>query len=705
VLDSINLADKTYEELMAEAIEKIPTLTDEWTNFNTSDPGITMLQNLTSFTTMQREAVNDVPEPILYALLKMLGFVPGSDSAAETFLSAPGMADGLYLHPGEKLMAEDICYEADGAVTLEPWGVTGIYCETEEGLRDITYLRSGVSRTGAPIFGVPARVDSALYVFFNDIPSYRDSLRLLTRIMNEERRNEFKETDFSLAELKWQFYTHSGWVGVEAEDGTRGFLESGVIRIHLNAADKELFTLSGTTGYALRCILESEQYDNAPRLHSMTSNVFPVKQKDSRIQVDHFDGSEPVFLQNRVALSGYHMVFCDEDGSGAYYRYIPWTGLAGEEDGRYYTEDKGDNGISIKFSKERFGHAPALQPDSVRVFCCDVKSAEHLVLGKLMGYDNQVFDVDGFNRILPEEFSVMVESADADGVKVFHFVEPGDEDPHRLCYRVQSEPAQMQVISPGDMEGCLIHIATCAVTEGVRGNIRAQNIFVPRFLSEESEKTGGAASMPVIVNALDITGGADTESAEQLRLRLLADIREHSVAVTLGDYEHIVKNTPGLCIHKVKAVADPENNLVRITVKPYSETDMPSLSPLYVDNITAHLNKSRMIGTRIEIVSPIYKMIDIRVVVYAKGYFENVREKIEEYLRKEIDGVTGDMAFGSTISYNRLYKGLEALDFVDSLYDFSVAPRDWQDARPEGPDIILGDGVLSYLGELIIEIR
>jgi hypothetical protein len=705
VLDSINLADKTYEELLAEAIEKIPTYTDEWTNFNVSDPGITILQNLTSLQVLQREAMNDIPESVRYALLRMLGFVPADYRAAEIFLSAPEAVDGLYLPTGEKLMAEDLCYEADGAVTLEPWGVRSLYCETEEGLRDITYLQGGVSRTGAPIFGIPARVGAAFYVFFDDIPDYRDSLRLLTRIMDEEKRNPFGGAEIKLAELKWQFYTKSGWVDVAFEDGTRGFLESGVIRIFLTAADKAVFSLSGAEsgaeGYVLRCILESEQYDNAPRLHSVTSNVFSVKQKDSRIQIESFDGNRIPLLNNPVALSGYYVVFCDEDGSGNFYRYLAkeeW-----QQEGRYYTEEKVADGIRLHFHKHRFGYAPSRRADAIRIFCCDVKSAEHLVLGRLMGYDDQIIPVNGFGHILPEDFCIMAELADDEGTPVFQFIYPDDEDPRNFCYQVQSEPAQIHITSPGDMEGALLHIASCAETDGARGNIRPWNVFVPEFLSSEAEKKG--EPIPRIVNALAADGGSDFESVENLRLRFLSDMRDNSVAVTLADYEHIAKITPGLCIHKVKAVSFPEQNLVRVAVKPYSADEMPTLSPLYEENILANLNKSRMIGTRIEIAPPIYKPIDVRTVVYAKGYYENVRGSIEAYLRQELDGVTGDMEFGSTISYNRLYKGLEALDCVASLYDFSVAPQDWTDARPEGPDIILGDDVLSYTGELLIEIR
>ena len=69
MLNSINLDDKSYEDLMAEALSKIPLYSDEWTNFNRSDPGVTILQNLSAFTLLQRGSINQVTDEVLRALL------------------------------------------------------------------------------------------------------------------------------------------------------------------------------------------------------------------------------------------------------------------------------------------------------------------------------------------------------------------------------------------------------------------------------------------------------------------------------------------------------------------------------------------------------------------------------------------------------------------------------------------------------------
>ncbi|MDR1952993.1 MAG: baseplate J/gp47 family protein [Clostridiales Family XIII bacterium] len=698
MLDSINLADKTYDEILTEAIGKIPMYTDEWTNFNISDPGITVLQNLSMFTTLMREKINDIPEFVRLGLLSMLGFFPGEYGASEVFLNAGGFESQITLPPGEKLMAEDICFEADGEVTLNSWGVKGLYCESDGELRDITYLQSGASRSGIAVFGVPATVDGEFYVLLDDIPDDHDRLILLVRVMDEESRNPFGDSDLSLAEMKWQFYTKSGWVDVEAIDGTRGFLESGSIKIALNASEKALCEVGGTEGYALRCILKKEHYDISPRLHSITANVFKVRQKDSKISTSSMRGRGKVVYRDRVGMNGYYTVFCDEDGSGVYRKYTPFDGKNSQ--GRFYEAAQEPDGIRIRFNQKLFGFGPAKGMDTVRIIGCDVVSAEHLVLGRLMGYDDQILRVDGFDNILPDCFCVLAEGQDRDGIPTYHFVKPGDKDEHRFCYRVATDASEIHISDPGGMDGFLLHIASCAVTEGARGNIREGTVFEPKFISAEGAQPGLK-----IENALRSRGGTEKESSERLRLRFLADLREPTVAVTISDYEYITRTTPGLCIHKVKAVAKPDDNLVRIAVKPYGEDERPMLSPLYSDIIMRRLCERKMIGTRIDLSSPVYVPIDVWVVVYAKGYYENVDEIIEKYLRGELNGLSGEMPFGSTISYNQIYKGLEALECIETLYKFSISPRDWKSARPDGPDIIMDDDTLCYPGELSIEIR
>jgi hypothetical protein len=600
--------------------------------------------------------------------------------------------------PGEKLMAEDICFEADGAVEIEPWGVKGLFCEVGGELRNITYMQDGASKSGAAIFGSPAKKGAMFYVMFDNIPKGKEILSLAIRIIDEGVRNPFGDSTFSFAQLRWQFFTEAGWLDVDCTDITRSFLESGLVHLQIGVEGKARIMLGGEEGYAVRCILNEGDYDISPRLHSVTANIFKVRQKDSKVVIETFTGDKEILLKNQIGLQGYYTVYCDEDGEGVYRKYEPSDG--GNRSGRYYETEASSDGILIRFDKNRYGMSPSRKLEAIRIVCCDTQSAELLAIGKVLGYENQLLEMTGFKHILPEDVCLLVETEGVDGASAFHFVPPEEDSAFGLRYRVITSSGQIVIEDAGYSEGGLIHIAACAVTEGTRGNIRSETSFEMTPTPENVHRTALRFR-----NALPASGGCTQESVEDLRLRFLEDLRAPVVAVTLDDYEHIAENTPGFCIHKVKAVADAERSVIRIAVQPYGEEKMPVLSLRYTKYIKEHIDRHRMIGTRVELVSPVYVPVDVRAVIYVHGYFSGAKEMIESWLTRELDGVSGEMPFGTVVSYNHLYKGLESLDCVEALYEFSVAPRDWQNARPEGPDIVLNDDALCYPGTFSLEIR
>ena len=162
MLNSINLNDKTYEELMAEALSRIPMYTDEWTNFNTSDPGITILQNLTAFNLLQQSYINQVGEPIRRKLLKLLGIVPQPNRAARVLLEAQTDRP-LRLQQHMRFKASDLVFETDRETVLNPWRIAAFYSENEGVYRDLTYLLNRDVRAGTEVFGPNPRPGIALY--------------------------------------------------------------------------------------------------------------------------------------------------------------------------------------------------------------------------------------------------------------------------------------------------------------------------------------------------------------------------------------------------------------------------------------------------------------------------------------------------------------------------------------------------------------
>ena len=67
------LDDRTYADIVAEALRLIPRYCPEWTNHNPSDPGITLLELTAWMTEIILYRLNRVPEKNYLAFLDMIG--------------------------------------------------------------------------------------------------------------------------------------------------------------------------------------------------------------------------------------------------------------------------------------------------------------------------------------------------------------------------------------------------------------------------------------------------------------------------------------------------------------------------------------------------------------------------------------------------------------------------------------------------------
>ena len=67
------LDDRTFDDLVGEAVNLLPTLAPEWTNHNPSDPGITLVELLAYFTEILVYRLGRIPPATTLQFLKLLG--------------------------------------------------------------------------------------------------------------------------------------------------------------------------------------------------------------------------------------------------------------------------------------------------------------------------------------------------------------------------------------------------------------------------------------------------------------------------------------------------------------------------------------------------------------------------------------------------------------------------------------------------------
>ncbi len=110
-LPDIQLDDRRFEDLVAEAKRRIPGYTPEWTDFNESDPGITLVQLFAWLEEMILWRLNRVPDKNFVKFLELVGIQlqpPASAQAELTFkLTTKDLRDPVLIPQGTQVSLAD----------------------------------------------------------------------------------------------------------------------------------------------------------------------------------------------------------------------------------------------------------------------------------------------------------------------------------------------------------------------------------------------------------------------------------------------------------------------------------------------------------------------------------------------------------------------------------------------------------------------
>lgn len=83
-LPKSDLDDRTFKDLVDECILRIPRYCPEWTNYNPSDPGITLIELFAWLTDQMLLRFNQVPRRNYVAFLELLGVRLAPPTPAQT---------------------------------------------------------------------------------------------------------------------------------------------------------------------------------------------------------------------------------------------------------------------------------------------------------------------------------------------------------------------------------------------------------------------------------------------------------------------------------------------------------------------------------------------------------------------------------------------------------------------------------------------
>lgn len=686
------LKSRTYEERMEDVMREIPILSSEWTNYNASDPGITIIESLTAFSALQGSEIVTLNYRAKMALLKMAGFIPARGKCAKVLLSSDHMEEARMLKAGERFHLGDLCFETNKETLIGQSRLIGVFAYDGSQYRDYSYLLDKEISVPAKIFGEDPKAQNSLYFIIEGDPSKLKKAIFYVNMIDNPRRNKTEDrTEHIFADIKWECYTTRGFEEISVRDYTSAFVNSGELNISFPEQGIAEYDKAPVKGYCIRATLERAEYDIVPKMTNVYGFLFEVWQKDTKAFSQTFNKNDKISILSPIGKDVYYLVFGKEKKGSSYRRYELTLGR--EQHGRFCNYVQAPDGtMSFEFSEEDFGYAPMKAKECVRVILYNEEIMRQYNVGKVIGYDDQEIDLP-IERIVHETFFLIARRKVDDGY-IYDFVRPERNNEGDLYYHLLEGDGKIIIEDPGDYIDADLFMGSVSIMSGDKGNINAGNLLT---IEDQSIPDG-------FYNPGAGTGGGFRENLEQVKERFQVDMRTPYRAVTAKDFEYLVMTTPGLCIRKAKAVISEHDNKVRVAILPDSDAKFPKLSHIYAEKIKERLVDRRLITSQFSIIQPNFVAIGVKCTVYVKRHYSDVQQQIENRIRANVDYIESDRNFGDRLTFEDVFHAIEELPCVEYVYDLSLHSENSKLAQLKEYDIYPRFDTLCYPGDIQLEI-
>lgn len=690
-----------YESIFQRAKARIPTLTEEWTNFNASDPGITTLETFAWLFDTLHYYMNASGEVHRLKYFKLLGIEPVQRPAECVLaLEGPGPVD---LPRGTRVQAGDVSFETTETLQGPTNRLTALWLEQEGRRTDLT-ARAGVDGGFAPLFTPQSPQSSTLYLGFAGPLS--GTVRLYLEL-EAQPRTLFDET-FRLAQLGWEAFDGETWRPVHVErDETCGLLRSGFLTLILPGPAVVPGDGQTPAGCCLRCRLLENHYDLTPRLGRVLPCCVRAEQVRTWARAEELvcDGSlvlEPDFCVGADTLVEVYVRCAGEEA------YTRWCSAEHRADDLAEVRlPDGRGRMQIIFDADRFGKAPAAG-DMVLVTALSPQAAEMAYLGCTDGCAGQRMDIDAENI---SSLTLALLRPGPDGRPVCRLwqrcddlMEAGWDD----CVFSLDE-RERQVVFGDSLRGRQPEAGWDVMAVEIRTSRFEGGNVVAGSVTALQEPIPGVAR---VYNPAPAQGGCRRKTAAQLQTELDEEMMTPARAVTQEDYRAIAMATPGLMLDSVAVIPMKEYcrtypqpaalNTVVVAVKPRSRQRLPVLSEVYRRAVAAHLEHSRILTTDIRVVPARYIGVSVYGRLWLRPGETGGRARVEAVIRSAVETLhTGE--YGRGVDCGRLFSALELESCVQRVERLSLEYIGQGGGKNEHGDITAGPDCLTYLLETGIE--
>jgi len=236
-LQAPNLDDRTFQDIVNEAIKLIPRYCPKWTNYNPGDPGITLIELFAWMTELIIYRLNRVPDKNYIEFLNLIGInlLPAQPArGVVTFKIVEGAREedlipgdkGIEVATAQTKTAEAIVFETEHEVNLTSIKIIKCCSKDPYGFSDHTesVLSESIAREPYYIFHSDTEIERIFYLGDNELLSLSEdmALRIYFQLLAEHAAERI--------DLDWEFWNGAGWEStIPLSDETKNLTNSGYV--------------------------------------------------------------------------------------------------------------------------------------------------------------------------------------------------------------------------------------------------------------------------------------------------------------------------------------------------------------------------------------------------------------------------------------------------------------------------------------------
>src|SRR5215472_15170741 len=144
-LTAPNLDRRTFDQLVADAQRRIIRFTPDWTDFNPSDPGMTLVELFAWLTEITLYQLNQVPDLTYIKFLDLLGLrpEPATPAVAELTFTPTSTATAVTVPARSQISApgpgdSPLIFETDDGLALIPYPLAQIVVDDGTGFQPVS---------------------------------------------------------------------------------------------------------------------------------------------------------------------------------------------------------------------------------------------------------------------------------------------------------------------------------------------------------------------------------------------------------------------------------------------------------------------------------------------------------------------------------------------------------------------------------------